>query len=50
MMTEEEAKNNNEMKMIMILSGFLREVSESNDIEKLIYKYAKWIDNIYTKN
>lgn len=48
-MTEEEANNNPKMMVVMLLSGFYRELMEGKDYETLNYKYADLIDDIYDK-
>jgi len=42
-MTEEEAKNNPEMIVILLLSGSARELGEGKNFEKTIYKTAEQI-------
>lgn len=50
MMTEKEAMNDPEMKVILILSGYIRELREGKDYEKTTYKTAKQIVNLINKS
>ena len=40
-MTEQDAFNNPEMKTILLLSGYVRELSEGADYENTTYKLAE---------
>ena len=42
-MTEQEAFNDHEMKVILLLSGYARELEEGKDFEKTTYKTAAQI-------
>jgi hypothetical protein len=45
-MTEQEAFNDPEMKTILVLSGYVRELGEGKDYEETTYKTAKTIVKI----
>jgi len=47
-MTEEEAFNNKEMKVILLLSGFVRELAEGGDYETLNYALAERIVKLFS--
>jgi hypothetical protein len=46
-MTEQEAFNNPEMKTIMLLSGYVRELSEGADYEATTYKLAETLVKVF---
>jgi len=47
-MTEQEALNNPEMKTIMLLSGYVRELSEGADYETTTYKLAETLVKVFS--
>lgn len=47
-MTEKEAFNDPEMKTILILSGYTREISEGADYEETTYKTAETIVKLFS--
>lgn len=49
-MTEKEARNNPEMKTIMLLSGYVRELSEGADYETTTYKLAKTLVKVFSQS
>lgn len=46
-MTEQEAFDNQEMKVILLLSGYARELGEGKDEEEATYKTAKQIVKLF---
>jgi len=47
-MTEQEALNDPEMKTIMLLSGYVRELNEGNDYEQTTYKLAETLVKVFS--
>ena len=47
-MTEQEAFNNPEMKTILLLSGYIRELSEGADYKTTTHKLAKTIVKVFS--
>lgn len=47
-MTEQEALNSPEMKTIMLLSGYVRELKEGKDYEETTYKLAETIAELFS--
>ena len=47
-MTEQEAFNDPEMKVIILLSGYVREIGEGKDYETTTYKLAETIVKIFS--
>jgi hypothetical protein len=47
-MTEEEAFNDPEMKTILVLGGYARELGEGKDFEETTYKTAETIVKIFS--
>lgn len=47
-MTEQEAFNNPEMKTILLLSGYVRELSEGADYETTTYKLAETLVKVFS--
>lgn len=47
-MTEQEALNSPEMKTIMLLSGYVRELSEGADYETTTYKLAETLVKVFS--
>ena len=48
-MTEQEAKNDPEMIVILLLSGYARELGEGKDYESITYKLAERIVKLFSK-
>ena len=46
-MTEQEAFDNPEMKTILLLSGYVRELSEGADYETTTYKLAETLVKVF---
>jgi len=49
-MTEEQAFNNPELKVILLLSGYAREIREGKDFEEITYNVAANIVNLFSNN
>jgi len=47
-MTEQEAFNNPEMKTILLLSGYVRELGEGADYETTTYKLAETLVKVFS--
>ena len=47
-MTEQEALNSPEMKAIMLLSGYVRELNEGKDYEETTYKLAETLVKVFS--
>lgn len=47
-MTEQEAIDDPEMKTIILLSGYVRELSEGKDYESTTYKLAKTLTKMFS--
>lgn len=47
-MTEQEAFNNPEMKTILLLSGYVRELGEGKDYETTTYKLAETLVKVFS--
>lgn len=47
-MTEKEAFNDPEMKTLLVLSGYVRELQEGKDYEETTYKTAETIVKIFS--
>jgi len=46
-MTEKEAKENKELRVIMLLSGYVRELKEGKDFESTTYELAETIVKLF---